>query len=79
MRIWNVSFIFPTRVTVQTESHLQQGYLWKIVEEISHRDSKGVAVGNFIVYNGLNVDSLQLEINCYIDQPADRSMKKTNK
>lgn len=37
----------------------------------AHCDSKGVAVWDFIVYNGLNVDGLQLEVNGDIDQPGE--------
>lgn len=45
-----------------------------ITEEIVHRDSKGVAVRDFIVYNGLNVDGLQLEVNSYVDQPGHKNV-----
>lgn len=45
------------------------------LEEIAHRDSKSVAVRYFIVYNGLNVDGLQLEVNCNIDQPGDKYIR----
>ena len=36
-----------------------------------HRDGEGVAVGDLIVYDGLDVDGLQLEVNSHIDQPGD--------
>lgn len=39
---------------------------------MAHRDSKGVAVRDFIVYNGLNVDGLQLEVYCNIDEPGEK-------
>lgn len=39
---------------------------------MAHRDSKSVAVRDFIVYNGLNVDGLQLEVYCNIDEPGDK-------
>lgn len=42
-----------------------------IMGEVVHRDGKGVAVWDFIVYNGLNVDGLQPEVDCYIDQPGE--------
>lgn len=40
----------------------------KTLKEMAHCDGKSVAVRDFVVYNGLNVDGLQLEINCNIDQ-----------
>lgn len=40
---------------------------------MAHRDSKGVAVWDFIVYDGLNVDGLQLEVNGYVDQPGEEA------
>ena len=43
-----------------------------IREEIVHRDSKGVAVRDFIVQDSLNVDGLQLEVNRYVDQPGHK-------
>lgn len=48
-------------------------------EEMAHCDSKGVAVGDFIVYNGLNVDGLQLEVNCHIYQPGDKYKRETKR
>lgn len=44
-----------------------------ILEETAHRDSKSVAVRDFIVYDGLNVDGLQLKVNCDIDQPGEEN------
>lgn len=43
-------------------------HLEKTYREIAHCDRKSVAVRDFVVYNGLNVDGLQLEVNCNIDQ-----------
>lgn len=40
-----------------------------ILKKITHCDRKSVAVRDFVVYNGLNVDGFQLEVNCNIDQP----------
>lgn len=59
----------PTHITIQTDKVLIQ---IEIIKETVYRNSKGVAVWDFIVYNGLNVDGLQLEVDCYIDQPGDR-------
>lgn len=46
-------------------------------EDRVHRDSKGVAVGDFIVDNGLNVDGLQLEVNGHVNQPGDKEMTQS--
>lgn len=42
-----------------------------IKRQPAHSDSEGVAVGDFIVYDRLDVDGLQLEVNGDVDQPVD--------
>lgn len=42
----------------------------------TYRDSKSVAVRDFIVYDGLNVDGFQLEVNGNIDKPGHNHIKQ---
>lgn len=46
-------------------------YYNAVVHLVAHHD-KGVAIRDFIVQNGLNVDALQLEFNRNVDEPRDR-------
>lgn len=47
-------------------------YYNAVVHLVAHHDNKGVAIRDFIVQNGLNVDGLQLEFNRNVDEPRDR-------
>lgn len=38
----------------------------------SHSDGEGVAVGNLVINNRLDVDGLQLKLDGHINQPAER-------
>ena len=42
----------------------------------AHRDVECVAVWDLVVYYGLNVDGLQLEVYGDVDQPEDQSEQR---
>lgn len=41
----------------------------------SHRDREGVAVWDLVVYDGLDVNGLQLELDGDVDKPCSERMK----
>lgn len=45
-------------------------FLIKTSKNETYRDGKSVAVGDLIVYDGLNVDGFQLEVNGNVDKPG---------
>lgn len=60
--------------SVREDAYCKHEHGIEAAEERVHRDSEGVAVGDFIVDNGLNVDGLQLEVDGHINQPGDTEM-----
>lgn len=49
---------------------------WRnISKNQTYHDSKSVAVRDFIVYDGLNVNGFQLKVNGNIDKPGHKTHK----